>query len=47
MSIVVDRSIGGTSVKEGNLEVMLNRATTDDDARGVGEPLNEMEPNNP
>jgi len=36
-----DRAQGGTSLKSGQIELMLNRRILNDDARGVGEPLNE------
>ncbi|XVF54777.1 hypothetical protein PTKIN_Ptkin05aG0209000 [Pterospermum kingtungense] len=41
LSILVDRSVGGSSIKEGQLELMLHRRLLHDDARGVGEALNE------
>ncbi|KAL4512875.1 hypothetical protein ABPG72_017560 [Tetrahymena utriculariae] len=46
ISLVNDRSQGGTSLKEGQLELMIHRRLLCDDARGVGEPLNETEPYN-
>ena len=39
--VLVDRAEGGTSRKEGQLELMLHRRLFSDDAFGVGEPLNE------
>ena len=48
---VVDRSQGGTSLSDGEIELMIQRRTIHDDARGVGEPLNETDvgitPNQP
>jgi len=41
MAILVDRSQGGGSVSEGEFEIMVQRRTVADDARGVDEPLNE------
>ena len=41
MSVVVDRSQGGTSLRDGSVELMVQRRTLADDARGVDEPLNE------
>lgn len=40
-AIATDRSQGGTSIKEGNLELMVHRRTVVDDWRGVDEALNE------
>jgi len=40
--ILNDRSQGGSSYKNGNLEIMIQRRLTQDDGRGVGEPLNEL-----
>lgn len=39
LSVLVDRSQGGAVIREGNIEIMIQRRTTMDDARGVGEPL--------
>ncbi|XP_059487102.1 lysosomal alpha-mannosidase-like [Neocloeon triangulifer] len=39
--IVTDRAQGGTSMQDGTLELMLHRRLMYDDARGVGESLNE------
>ena len=39
--LVVDRSEGGGSIRDGSIEVMVHRRTLYDDALGVGEPLNE------
>ncbi len=41
LSIVVDRSQGGASMADGELEIMVQRRLQHDDGRGVGEPLNE------
>jgi len=41
LAIVVDRSQGGGSIIDGSLELMVQRRTLADDARGVDEPLNE------
>ncbi|XP_008550968.1 lysosomal alpha-mannosidase isoform X2 [Microplitis demolitor] len=41
MSILNDRAQGGTSMIDGELEVMLHRRLLNDDAFGVGEALNE------
>ncbi|KAH7427757.1 hypothetical protein KP509_10G058600 [Ceratopteris richardii] len=40
-SVLVDRSVGGSSLANGQLELMLHRRLIHDDGRGVGEPLNE------
>eukprot|EP00123_Amoebidium_parasiticum_P018535 comp24234_c1_seq1/m.44725 comp24234_c1_seq1/g.44725 ORF comp24234_c1_seq1/g.44725 comp24234_c1_seq1/m.44725 type:complete len:1042 (-) comp24234_c1_seq1:530-3655(-) len=40
-TIVTDRTFGGSSLNDGNLEVMIHRRTLRDDNRGVGEPINE------
>ncbi|VDK39663.1 unnamed protein product [Taenia asiatica] len=39
--VYTDRAEGGSSLAEGEVELMLHRATTVDDGLGVGEPLNE------
>ncbi|KAJ2942177.1 hypothetical protein O0L34_g15718 [Tuta absoluta] len=41
VSIITDRSEGGSSLEEGVIEVMLHRRLVKDDHKGVGEPLNE------
>jgi len=43
MSVLPDRSQGGTSLTDGVLELMVQRRTIQDDARGVGEPMNETD----
>ena len=39
--LMVDRAEGGSSLKSGQMELMLHRRLFNDDAFGVGEPLNE------
>ena len=41
MAVLVDRSLGGASLADGLIEIMVQRRTLADDARGVDEPLNE------
>merc|ERR1719474_1095230 len=41
MGVIVDRSQGGSSMQDGCIELMLHRRLLDDDAKGVGEALNE------
>ncbi|KAL8143545.1 hypothetical protein V2J09_016577 [Rumex salicifolius] len=41
MSVLVDRSLGGSSTVDGQIELMLHRRLLHDDIRGVGEVLNE------
>ncbi|XP_038221354.1 lysosomal alpha-mannosidase-like isoform X3 [Zerene cesonia] len=41
MSVLTDRSHGGSSLQEGQIELMLHRRLLHDDAFGVGEALNE------
>jgi len=41
LSVAVDRSQGGASLRDGSLELMVQRRTLVDDGRGVDEPLNE------
>lgn len=40
-SVLVDRSVGGSSIVDGQLELMLHRRLLNDDGRGVAEALNE------
>lgn len=40
-AIINDRCQGATSLREGEIEIMIHRRILKDDARGVGEPLNE------
>lgn len=46
MSVLVDRAQGGTSLSNGELELMLHRRLLHDDAFGVGEALDEEQFNN-
>ncbi|KAK2974185.1 hypothetical protein RJ640_021476 [Escallonia rubra] len=41
LSILVDRSVGGSSIADGQLELMLHRRLLQDDNKGVNEALNE------
>ncbi|XP_020533563.1 alpha-mannosidase At3g26720 isoform X2 [Jatropha curcas] len=41
LSVLVDRSVGGSSLVDGQIELMLHRRLIHDDKRGVGEVLNE------
>ncbi|XP_074264405.1 alpha-mannosidase isoform X2 [Silene latifolia] len=41
-SVLVDRATGGSSIHDGEVELMLHRRTLVDDGRGVEEPLNEQ-----
>ncbi|XP_015589369.1 lysosomal alpha-mannosidase isoform X1 [Cephus cinctus] len=41
LSVLTDRSEGGTSLRDGEIELMVHRRLLSDDAFGVGEPLNE------
>ena len=41
LTILTDRSLGGSSLKAGSMEIMLHRRLLVDDKRGVGEALNE------
>lgn len=42
LAVLTDRPQGGTSPVSGSVELMLHRRLLDDDAFGVGEPLNEI-----
>lgn len=41
LSVLVDRSVGGSSLNDGQIELMLHRRLLHDDKKGVGEVLNE------
>ncbi|RWR73136.1 alpha-mannosidase-like protein isoform X1 [Cinnamomum micranthum f. kanehirae] len=41
LSVMVDRAIGGSSILDGQIELMLHRRLVHDDSRGVGETHNE------
>jgi alpha-mannosidase len=41
LAVLTDVSQGGSSLKDGQLELMVHRRIQDDDSRGVQEPLNE------
>ncbi|XP_057868913.2 alpha-mannosidase isoform X2 [Cryptomeria japonica] len=41
LSVLVDRPVGGSSIQDGQLELMLHRRCLNDDLRGVDEALNE------
>ncbi|KAJ3682593.1 hypothetical protein LUZ60_015166 [Juncus effusus] len=41
LSILVDRAIGASSIQDGQVELMFHRRMLVDDAKGVGEALNE------
>lgn len=41
LTVLVDRSEGGSSMADGEVELMVHRRLQVDDNRGVGEPLNE------
>ena len=43
LTVLSDSSLGGGSLHDGELELMLHRRLLVDDFRGVGEPLNETE----
>ncbi|KAL0920098.1 hypothetical protein M5K25_009208 [Dendrobium thyrsiflorum] len=41
LSLLVDRSMGGSSIQDGQVELMLHRRLLHDDGKGVAEALNE------
>ena len=43
MTVMNDRAQGGSSLEDGTIELMQNRRHSTDDAKGVGEPLNEID----
>jgi lysosomal alpha-mannosidase len=43
VTLLTDRSQGGSVLREGEFEIMIHRRLLDDDHRGVVEPLNEIE----
>jgi alpha-mannosidase len=43
MSVFTDRPLGAGVLRKGQVEIMVNRRTVRDDARGVGEALNETD----
>jgi len=42
LALVTDRAQGGSSIRDGEMEVMLHRRLLHDDAFGVGEAINEQ-----
>nr|CAD7445524.1 unnamed protein product [Timema bartmani] len=42
LAVLNDRSQGGSSMKDGQVEIMVHRRLLSDDAKGVGEALNEI-----
>jgi hypothetical protein len=43
LAVLVDRSQGGASILDGSVELMVQRRTLQDDARGVAEAINETD----
>ncbi|XP_072954939.1 alpha-mannosidase [Typha angustifolia] len=41
LSVLIDRAVGASSIQDGEIEIMLHRRLLFDDARGVGEALDE------
>jgi len=42
ITLLTDRSVGGGSIKDGSLEIMVHRRVLNDDSLGVDEILNEL-----
>ena len=42
LTVLTDRSQGGPSISDGELELMVHRRTLNDDSLSVDQPLNEM-----
>ncbi|XP_075400920.1 lysosomal alpha-mannosidase-like [Tenrec ecaudatus] len=45
LTVLTDRSQGGSSLRDGSLELMVHRRLSTDDKKGLQEPLMEMGPN--
>jgi hypothetical protein len=43
ITVLTDRSQGGTALRSGEFEIMIHRRLLIDDWRGVGEPLDELD----
>lgn len=43
IAVLTDRSQGGSSLEDGEVELMVHRRTIKDDSRGVDEPINETD----
>merc|ERR1719171_1957636 len=41
LAVLTDVTQGGTSLRDGEIELMVHRRVQDDDSRGVQEPINE------
>lgn len=44
VTLMNDRSQGGSSLRDGSIEIMINRRILEDDSRGLAEPLNDERP---